>query len=353
MSHGSDSLLHPTPAPAPAPGRPARRAWLTWALYALAVALLAACVWVGYAHIQAGWEKLRHASPGDIGLMLGAIAANIVLDGIVFWLVLIPFKPRRPVGLTEMTALIAATSLLNYLPMRAGMIGRSAYLKHQHAVAYRVSVVLILAIAAWTSAIYLLLGALTIWRKQLDPAWWVGAALGLLLLAILSIEALRYSRRWAPRRLWRYFDDAHQAITWLSQRGFVGFAGTWLMLVLRAAGLGARVIVLSTAARIFGTPIGAGTALLFAACGTYATMLAPLPNGLGLRESIYGLMAQAGLAGSTLPDGATGLALGLIERAVEAIVFVVLGTLGLLYVRHAPQKTNPRHDNPNPTNPNC
>lgn len=324
-----DPMLHPEEVEG-APRRPGR--WVQWTMYGLALGLLAGCIWVGYGEFKAGWGKLRHASGADLGFMVVMLGANLVLDAFVFWAVLVPFRPPRPVALREMVALIAATSLLNYLPMRAGMIGRAAYLKQRHGVSYHASVVMMLGVAAATVLIYLLLLVLTVWFGDLGPAWWASALAGLALMAWLMVVVLRYGRRWAPKAALHYFDDAHAAIGWLDEKGIAAVAGAWVTLVARTLGIVARGLLLWTAARVFGTPIEPGAALVLAICGTFVTLATPLPNGLGLREGIYGLLAAAGVAGAALPDGPTGVALGLIERAMEALVFIVVGTVGLLYV---------------------
>jgi hypothetical protein len=325
----TDPLLHPEEVE----GAPRRsRRWVQWVVYAVALGLLGACIAVGYGEFQAGWDKLRAASAADLGIMLAMIAANLVLDGFVFWAVLIPFRPPRPVTLREMTALVSATALLNYLPMRAGMIGRAAYLKQRHGVNYRDSVVMLLAVAAMTVAIYLMLGGLSLATGGLNAVWWIGSVLGLGLMAWLGVEVLRHGRWLMPKFVVRYFDDAHAAIGWLDKRRVTGVLAMWLVLVARAAGFGSRVVLIWMAARVFETPISATGALMLAICGTFVTLATPLPNGLGLREGIYGLLAAAGVAGAAISEGSTGVALGLVERAVEAIGFVIAGTVGLLYV---------------------
>jgi len=338
----TDPMLHPEEVEG-AP-RPPRR-WVQWTMYGLGLTLLAGCIWIGFGELQAGWVKLRHAAGSDIALMIAMLVANILLDGWVFWAVLVPFRPDKPVKLREMTALIAATSLLNYLPMRAGMIGRAAYLKQRHGVGYRASVVMLLAVAAATMAIYLLLLALTLSVRRMDALWWSGAVAGLGLIAWLSVEVLRHGRRWVPRGVLRYFDDAQTAIDWLERRRISGLLWVWATFGARALGIGARAVLLWTAARVLESPMALEAALLVAMAGTFVTLATPLPNGLGLREGIYGLLAAAGVAGAALPDGPTGVALGLVERALEAAVFIAAGTVGLLYV-HRLSRSRRQGDSP-------
>lgn len=330
MSATSDEpMLHPESA-AGAPRGKSKA--MRWVFYILALALFGACIWFGYAEIRKGWDKLLHASRADLLIMGGAIIANMVLDGVVFWMLVLPFRPARPVLLREMVALIAASSLLNFLPMRAGMVGRAVYLKQRHGVAYNASVVMLGGMAAATMAIYAVLSVLTLWRGRLDSAWWALFLASLLVMSWAGLFMLRHWDVWMPRRLRPYFVESRATIERLEVNRLASLMGTWAMLVVRGGGIGARVLLVWTAARVIGSPIELPAAVVIAVCGTFVSLVTPLPNGLGLREWLYGALAALGLAGGTLLTKEGGLALGFTERAVEVVVFLVFGTVAIGYI---------------------
>ncbi len=336
MTH-PDPMLHPQEAHIPAPRRSAWR----WASYAVAILLLALCVWLALDKVQPAAQRLRQAAAGDILLMLAMVVLNLGLDAWVFWAVLVPFGPKKPVGLARMGALMAATALLNYLPMRAGLIGRAAYLKRQHRVGYRVSVWMMLAVAAITLMVYVLMLGLTLLLRQLNTMWWTGCVAGLVLLASLSVATLCYGQRWLPARLRHWLHEAHAAIDWLKARPARAVIGATLVFALRAVSVGCRIYLLYIAAGIVGTPLDASSALVIAVGGMFVTLAAPLPNGLGLREMVYGWLATLGLTGAALPDSSSGVVLGLIERAIEALIFLAAGLPALFYLHQTAVEKDP------------
>src|SRR5690606_24408103 len=91
---------------------------------------------------------LGDASPAMLAVLLAAVVANLVLVGLLFWLVTRPFDARPAVPVATMLALIAASGLLNNLPLRPGLVGRSLYLKRYHALPHRQSVLVLLMVMA-------------------------------------------------------------------------------------------------------------------------------------------------------------------------------------------------------------
>ena len=76
--------------------------------------------------LSAALAAIRRPAPGYLVLLLAGVAANVVLTGIMFSLLMSRYGR---VGLLEMQALIAAATLVNYLPLRPGLPGRIAYHK--------------------------------------------------------------------------------------------------------------------------------------------------------------------------------------------------------------------------------
>lgn len=331
-----DPLLHPDPEAEQQieGGRRSMRDMLRRLAYPAAIAMLGLCIYFavrggGADDGPSGWQRLWHADPRHVAAMLLCVVGSVVLNGLVFWAIMKPFQTDRPVGLFDMTALIAATSLLNYLPMRAGMIGRAAYLKQRHGVGYRTSVVMLITVAGCTVITFALMTALTIWRGRIDAMWIAGMSIGLAVNALLGPIVLRYALRNVPmfRIEARWFDRIGLGVTAL----------IWLWLWARAADVALNAARLWLAADVFGRPIDYPHAILLAAGGMFVTLLTPLPNGLGLRELLYGWF---GSAGDMMRDMRSGLAVGLIDRAVEAVVFITLGLAAIGYLHRKQRSTD-------------
>ena len=112
------------------PGRNAAagwRRWLPWAGLVVGLALLAAAIVTDAGERGAITEALaavRHPSLRRVCLLVVAVAANLVLSALMLR-VLISRYGR--VAAIEMQALVAASALLNFLPLRPGLFGRIAY----------------------------------------------------------------------------------------------------------------------------------------------------------------------------------------------------------------------------------
>ena len=321
----SDPMLHPRAEQPPEAQTGKSAAW-RWGVTLVGLGILAGGIYVASSEIGPGWERLRAAPAADITLMTAMVVASLAANAAVFWAVIIPFRPDKPVKLREMNALIAAASLLNYLPMRAGLVGRAAYLKQQHELPYRLSVVMMLFVGGSTAAVYVWLvvvtAALRVWSlgEPMDALWWSLNIGGYAAMAMSGWVVVKYGRSYLPKFVLRYFDDAELAIEWFGRVGiFVGSVSIFVVLALRAVDVGFTAVRLSVMMTVLGEPIRTDTSIMLATSGMLATLLTPLPNGIGLREALYG-----GISANPV--------LGLLDRAVEAIVFIVTGVIGLVYV---------------------
>lgn len=318
-----------------APAERKTRGPLRWLLYAVGLALLAWCIYFAIEGTrdqtgQSGFARLADADPLDIAAIAGLVLVQIGLNGIAFCWLTRPFEKQRPVSIRDMTALIAATSLLNYLPMRAGLIGRAAYLKQRHDLDYRVSMLMMLMVAGGTVGVFILLGMVTLWRVEagVDLLWWVCAAVGLIIGGIAALPAGKLLIQFIPGVSNR----------WFRQMTAGKVAGATLLLSLRALDVLCNAGRLYLAAKVLGVPLALPTAILMAIGGMFVTLATPLPNGLGLREGLYGLFARAGL-GEDLLTGSAGISIGLVDRAAEAVVFIVTGLAALAYLHRRTQIT--------------
>lgn len=301
-----------------------RSGWRSWLMYAVAIALLGGCIGLATRNMSSEvWEHVRHASGRDVTGMLGLVLGSVLLNGWIFWAVVKPFEPGpKRIGTGEMTALIGATCLLNYLPMRAGMIGRAAYLKRQYHVSYRASALMMALIAAGTMAIYAALVGLTLWRKQLDAVWWASLLGSIVVMGLAAVPVSRWVSQWIAR----------ESSAWFGEHGPAAMGGAMGLMAVRAADVAMVAGRLWIAGRIIGAPIGYPAALTMASAGTFVTLVTPLPNGLGLREGLYGLMAEVGVGSGAMAGGSMGVAIGLVDRAAEAAVFIAAGLVSLAWL---------------------
>ncbi len=223
-----------------------------------------------------------------IGIMLASVLANIVLTGAMFSLLMSRYGR---VGRLEMQALIAGATLLNYLPLRPGVLGRVAYHKTVNGIAVRDSakaLVQAVLLSAAASA-YLTLVVLVSRQRPLAP--WIVTSAPLALLPLAGILSRGSAR------------------------------------VLCIAGAVRLLDVLVTAVRyhaaftLIGAPIDFNGALAFACISVIAAMVPLVSNGLGLREWAVGLLAPA-IASYHMELGITA---DLVNRAAELTVVTLVG----------------------------
>ena len=117
-------------------------------------------------------------------LLIFCVLANIVLSGLMFSVLISRYGK---VGLLQMQALIAAATLLNFLPLRPGLLGRLAYHKANNNIPVRhTALTIIQAIGISLGiGIYLML-TLVLCTKTNLPLW-VGLAGPLPFFIVASI----------------------------------------------------------------------------------------------------------------------------------------------------------------------
>jgi hypothetical protein len=271
----------------------ASRRWLRWAGLAVGGCLLAAAViTVARQHETIGGALAAVERPafGMVILLVAAVAANVVLAGLTFSVLMSRYGR---VGVFEMQALIAAAALLNFLPLRPGLFGRIAYHKTCNDIPALASVKVVaqaaglsMSVAVWLA---LALGA----AARLAVPLWVPVALPVPLLVVAT--AFRRPRVWVVAALIRYLE----VMVW-ALRYHAAFA-------------------------LLGSPIDPTGALAFACVGSLAMLVPFVGNGLGLRE--WGI----GLAAPLLTPYALqlGLAAELVNRAAELVVILAMGLAGI------------------------
>ncbi len=244
-------------------------------------------------------KQLPHAC----GLAL-AIGLNLTLTGLLFWSVTLSFDAMPAVGPRRMIVLIFASSLLNYLPFRAGLFGRAAYLKTHHKLPLSQSA-LILAAVLVVGAIVLGVTALSVilWPTAHQAMTCLAAIGGLLVLGLGTNQI-------GSKLLGRPIQ------------------GGWVWFFLRIVDMlvvGGRTWL---AFAMIGSPLTYWQAVAVGAGGMLVSLLGLTPNGLGLRE-----WAIAGITLAVSPyHAAVGMAAALVDRAIEALVVVALGTPSILHL---------------------
>jgi hypothetical protein len=302
----------------------ASRKILQGTAYALAIGLLAASIWYALKDQRTeDWRALFDAEPGTLlALFAAVIVSAVILPGLQFWLVTRPFVGTRPLGVATMQALLAASSLLNYTPIKAGLIGRVGYLRQYHGVGFRAAVLTHIMIGAIFAAAVAVILLATAFRSVFDAWWWAIAGAGLAILALLAAFVPVDSR----------------------MRESLGWAGRFLFicLLMQVAALFATALRWWLVFRMLDRPISIADAFLAAIVHMISVMLGPA-NGLGLREWLIGIAGQQGWLSAAHGSGiGVGLTAALADRAVEAVVLIICGLIGLWFLRRAMRNPSDR-----------
>lgn len=286
--------------------------------------LLGASIWYAVSQQNAeNWPALGDVEPALLlALFVSIFLSTIFLPGLQFWLVTQPFVTGQRLSVFTMQGLTAGSALLNYTPVKAGLIGRVAYLRYFHGVGLRAAVIshtLIVIVFVAACGITFLV---TLWRPQIDIGW-VAAIITAFLIAVLvgapllgllvplSVQMdpeMRHSRK--------------------RQAGFLG-----LCFLIQGLGLAATTVRWWLVFAILDRPATFTDAWL-AAVVHMVTIAGGPANGLGFREWLIGLAGQRGLFSPGLQiDLGAGVAAALFDRAVESIVIVAFGLFGLALLR--------------------
>lgn len=270
--------------------------------FALGVLMLAAALWAvlsteGLA--DRAWDAMRVA---PWWLVAAALLLPILNWLLVSWSFAVLTRRYGAIGSGEMAALIGAAWLLNYLPVRPGLIGRLAYHKKVNHIALTDSArVLALAILLTGAALGTILIASALQAKlTLSPFAGAGAVAGLALIVGGGLT-------WAAPDGWRlalaYAARLLDCLVWMLR-----------YLVVYA---------------LVGQPVTPGQAAAIAAVSQVVLLIPVIGNGLGLRELAVGFVGAAlpawYAAGGPAPARADGYAADLVNRAVELAVAVPVG----------------------------
>jgi hypothetical protein len=279
--------------------------------FAIGLALLAWCI--KGAIEKGGWDKLAHASPALVAAMLGCTLLSAFINGSTFW---ITVQALKPVRFWDMQRLNLVANMLNYAPIRLGAIARVLY----H---LRVDRLGLLQIGGWFAFIgyALALGVgscllATLARDRIDWIW------ALLVLGQMVLGGLLIRVFVGNRLLARYGQGVERILA--DRRALWGALG--LRLVDLAAYSGRMAIAMS----ILGIVLPTSHVIILALVALTASLI---PFGrLGFREFCVAVAAQRlSLLASEVESNMQQLAL--VESAGEALIFIPLGAIALLWYR--------------------
>lgn len=293
--------------------------------FVVGVVLLLAAVWVAVS---------RGVSTGGIrGAITGAppwlVAAALLLP-VFNWLIAslslwVQTSRYGRVGLGEMTMLVGAAWLLNYLPLRPGMFGRIAYHRTVNRIHVGDSVrALVVGMACGAAAVGCALAA-----AWLTPA---SAPAGRWVLALAPGPALALTAAVAARG---------GAVSWLAA-----------IFLVRCADIAIWTLRYWVVFRLVGSPIGPAQAIAVASVSQLALNVPLFGNGLGLREWSVGLAAahlpeawMNGVPRATVP---AAISADLVNRAIEVAVAVPVGLAcsALVLRRSRRRRLNPDETDP-------
>jgi uncharacterized membrane protein YbhN (UPF0104 family) len=281
------------PSPLARRHRTLKRIGMVVGLLLVAAAIVA--VWHERATVTDALNAIRKPNPWVATTLLCGVAANVVLSGFMFSVLMSRYGR---VGILEMQALLASATLLNFLPMRPGLFGRIAYhraVNNIRAVNSAKTIVQASVISVVLTAYLAADVAVAMW---LDVSIWWGM--------ILPVPVTLFGGLLPGQRIWmlatfvRYIEVLVWALRYWASFKLIGFE------------------------------IDLTTALAFACISMISTMLPFVSNGLGLREWGIGFAAKW-LTEKTIKHGITA---ELVNRCAEIMVVCLLGLIGLSWLAH-------------------
>ena len=294
----------------------AAKKWIGLGLSALGVALLALAAFTAVGSAQGltvAAEAIGKLRWWHIAIACGVPACNFFLTSLIFWLLTMRGLPMiapnaRGISYREMLALITSGTLLNQLPGKPGIVGRTLYHKFVTGIPIRFTLLVMLqAVMLGGAGVMLCMGFGIAWAG-------LGWAAGVVGLAAISLATA-----WGCRGMLRS-GLAHASLL------HVGLVVMGVRVCETALWSLRYWVMLDVAGR----PVSAAEAGIIAAASQLAILL---PIQLGLREwtvgIMAGLLAHAGSndVGGGPSETATqqGLLADLLCRGADLMVMVPAG----------------------------
>ena len=281
-----------------------------WVLSILLIIGAAALVISQRDNLSGARRSLAEADPLLVTGLLTCVILNIFFTSLLYWVLTRPYAEKETLRFRDMAGMICAAGLLNYLPLRAGLLGRVAYQKTRFGITVKSSTLTVMQAVGLSGVTALSLVAAAASGLLIYYFLFLPVAVGLIFWRVGSGGGM-YSRLGAALII-RQFD----AFAWV----------------------GRYYLVFS----LLGKDVPLAAACAVAGVGMLASFVPFTSNGLGLREWAVGLTAAVLPAGWIVAEkgtSVTSLAVGadLCNRAGELIVIVPLGILVLwLQMRRNP-----------------
>ncbi|MDP7008337.1 MAG: hypothetical protein QGI78_02090 [Phycisphaerales bacterium] len=282
---------------------------LGWCISVLLLGAAIFAIWKRAPDLETAIAAIEHPEPIPLSVLPILLFVSILAVSESFRQLLnrptILGEGNTPIKQPEMAWLISVAGMLNWLPLRAGLIGRTVYHSKVHGIQATKSLRVLLESVCIIVGVSLLAILVSFVRGATFIHPLVAMSVPLFVAALFFFN--RGAKPWAIAIACRYID-----VTLLAARYFIIF-------------------------RLLDNGISPETAILLAGASSIASLL-PLPTGgLGGREWIIGLLSSWV---TVLPAAlAIGLIADLINRVVELIVVIPLGLLGHRYLKN---KNHPR-----------
>ena len=248
-------------------------------------------------------DSAKHAPAWLIALAVLLPLVNAGLVSLSFWTLMRKFGA---VPLGDMFALIGSAWLLNYLPLRPGLVGRLAFHKLVHGVSLKSSIAVSVALAIMTA---LAAGHMLLVGIAFVDSTPVGVVVPLASSAVVYVVAGIAADK--------------------SPAGAVPRKDLRLALLVRYGDMLVWALRMWVCFAIVGADISPSAALLIAAAAQLASLFPLTGAGLGVVEWAVGFVAAIVVVSATTE---IGLAASLVNRAAELIVVVPAGLLGSAYI---------------------
>lgn len=285
----------------------------------IALGLLGWCIALAREHTTPEQlDRLRHAAPSAIAGLAGIAILSVVLNGLGFWVTLLPLRRLRAIDLVATNAL---ATFLAYLPFKLGAFLRFVIHHRRDGVPFRQIVPWLAGYSALSLATLLplcLVGAL---RPTIDGLWVVAAASLVLAANGAAVLLGRLSARWP----WL---GAMSLGSWRIVRAPGPVAGCMVVKTLDVGCHAARFVL---AAGILGVDLAPDRAILYALMYFLFGVFSPV-GMMGVREGgvVIGGVALFGMNEAAQAELAQLL---LIVSATEAVTLVPLALLGAAWLR--------------------
>lgn len=274
-----------------------------WYLIRLLAMILGAILFIGAVvliinqqdRIEPALQAIGNPGLKNTVILIASMLAGLFLTGLQFQLLM----ARHHIPMLEMQGLIVSSALLNFLPMKAGLLGRIAYHQVSHGIhPLETTKAMILARIAGLAIIGMTACALFL-RDLADGPLWAWA----LLPAFLS--------------------------GWLLMPQMTRVVG--MVLVLKYLDLILMAVRYHYAFQMMDQSIGFDICIALASIGMLAGAIPFLSGGLGLREWLVGWLTTILVM---LPASLElGIMADLINRASELVVVLPLGVIAILWLR--------------------